>query len=133
MLTANYPFLGYQSYCQWNSNLVLKGGVTGYSSVTSGSESEMLNFLVNQGGPIAVAMNADILQSYTGGIISGCSETAVDHGVTIIGYGTSAAGNPYWIVKNSWGADWGEDGFFRILRGYGECGINTYAYSIDLY
>jgi len=64
-----------------------------------------------------------VYQSYTGGIISSADcGTETDHGVLIVGYGKG-----YWIVKNSWGADWGLDGFVHIAdkTGEGVCGINT--------
>ncbi|VDM74705.1 unnamed protein product [Strongylus vulgaris] len=47
------------------------------------------------------------------------------HAIKIIGWGVEK-GTPYWIVANSWNTDWGEDGYFRILRGRNECGIEQY-------
>merc|ERR1719319_1351889 len=44
------------------------------------------------------------------------------HAVKIVGYGTVGK-HQYWLVANSWNTDWGEDGFFRILRGHNECGL----------
>lgn len=79
-------------------------------------------------GPISIQIEADqaSFQYYTGGIISTGCGTATDHGVLIVGYG-SENGQDYWIVKNSWGANWGENGFVRIadVAGAGVCGINT--------
>ena len=70
-----------------------------------------------------------MLQFYSKGILnplkSLCKPTKIDHGVLIVGYGIEND-KKYWIVKNSWGNKWGEKGYFRILRGEGTCGINTY-------
>lgn len=81
-------------------------------------------------GPVAVSIEADTktFQFYKGGILdsSNCG-TELDHGVLAVGYGEED-GKKYWIVKNSWGADWGESGYIRIGRSdsddsEGVCGI----------
>ena len=71
------------------------------------------------------------MQTYSGGIIDKtsreCPSSGINHVATLVGYGSdSATGKDYWIVKNSWGKSWGENGYFRIKRGSGTCGINTY-------
>lgn len=72
-----------------------------------------------------------MMQTYKSGIITSADcGSNVDHAVTIVGYGAN-----YYIVKNSWGADWGEEGYVRIgtADGVGVCGINTkVAYPIVL-
>ncbi|CAH8493569.1 unnamed protein product [Dicrocoelium dendriticum] len=85
-------------------------------------------------GPISVGINANFLQFYLGGVSHPphilCSKEGLDHAVLIVGYGfTSFWHSPYWIVKNSWGNTWGEDGYFRVYRGDGTCGINADATS----
>ena len=81
-------------------------------------------------GPVSIAIEADtqIFQSYSSGVITSEScGTNLDHGVLIVGYGTEND-IPYWLVKNSWGADWGEAGYVKIMRNdttdyAGICGI----------
>ena len=93
------------------------------------SNQEQLKEAVSQ-GPVSVAIQANnaIFQHYNGGIITDKScGTQLDHGVLVIGYGEDT-GQKYWLVKNSWGADWGEDGYVRIGRtdsdeDPGVCGI----------
>uniref|UniRef100_A0A7E4UZY2 Pept_C1 domain-containing protein n=1 Tax=Panagrellus redivivus TaxID=6233 RepID=A0A7E4UZY2_PANRE len=77
-------------------------------------------------GPVEVAFEVyeDFL-NYDGGIyVHQGGKLGGGHAVKLIGWGEDA-GIPYWIVANSWNTDWGEDGFFRILRGVDECGIES--------
>lgn len=77
-----------------------------------------------------VAIDSSLLQSYDTGIIQGedCT-TNLDHVVTLVGFGTEN-GEAYWNLKNSWGPDWGEKGFFRLSRNENTCGISQEVYYI---
>ena len=80
--------------------------------------------------PVSIAIEADTryFQSYSSGVLTSSScGTNLDHGVLIVGY-DEEDGQKYWIVKNSWGTTWGENGYVRILRSdstddAGICGI----------
>jgi len=75
-------------------------------------------------GPVAAGIDATVLETYTGGIITQTQPANIDHVIEIVGYGTDAAtGLDYWICRNSWGQYWGEDGWFRIVRGQDALGI----------
>jgi cathepsin F len=91
------------------------------------NETEMAAFL-QANGPLSIAMDAGILQSYSSGIINpgpgDCSKTSLDHAIVIVGFGVQGS-LPFWIVRNSWGTSWGEEGYFRIIRGKGACGLNA--------
>ncbi|MCB0369390.1 MAG: hypothetical protein KDD45_08045 [Bdellovibrionales bacterium] len=83
--------------------------------------------------PVSVAIQANQLsfQLYKKGVLSGACGTKLDHGVLAVGYGVEGD-KPFYKVKNSWGASWGESGYVRILRddehdGKGKCGIHMAA------
>jgi hypothetical protein len=76
-------------------------------------------------GAVTAILNADPTLFYPGGIFDNTACTpSMGHAVTLIGFGTDEASTTdYWVVKNSFGAAWGEGGFFRIVRGVNMCGI----------
>jgi cathepsin F len=112
-------------YCSNTNDIEVK--LTDWKAISS-NETEIAQQLVNI-GPLSVLMNAGPLQLYSKGVYnpgsaSACDPTDLDHAVLLVGYGTEN-GVDFWIVKNSWGSTWGEQGYFRIVRGQGACGINT--------
>merc|ERR1719420_2920027 len=77
-------------------------------------------------GPLAVAVVGGGIQAYKSGVLSGCQSTVVDHAVTMMGFGHDAqSGLKYWNIRNSWGKQWGEDGFFRLKRHYSKGPMST--------
>lgn len=97
--------------------------VGGFVDVPQGDESALLKAVTL--GPVSIAIEADrsAFQLYSGGVLdnTGCGKQ-LDHGVLLVGYGIDS-GKEYWKVKNSWGADWGEDGYIRMVRNKDMCGI----------
>ncbi|CAG9537696.1 unnamed protein product [Cercopithifilaria johnstoni] len=91
---------------------------------------------IAQRGPISVGIDAELLAYYKGGILhptrSRCPPSRINHGVLITGYDVEN-GRPYWIIKNSWGEQWGEDGYFRLMRGKDVCGVRDLASSAIIY
>lgn len=100
--------------------------IRGWVDVPVGDEEALLRAVATV-GPISVGVDARLWQFYLGGtfpaFLCSSSPASMDHGVAIVGYGSTEAGKPYWIVKNSWGAGWGEGGYMRLYRGANACGV----------
>merc|ERR1719443_1243164 len=67
-------------------------------------------------GPIACGIDANPLRDYTTGIAKGWS-LMTDHVISVVGWGTDPQEGQYWIVRNSWGEYWGENGYVRVKFG----------------
>ena len=129
---ADYPYKGRKFFhkgCEYDSSKG-KVAVSSFKDVTPNS-SEALKAAIAK-GPVSVAIEADkrAFQSYTSGILkasAGCG-TNLDHGVLAVGYGEEN-GTPFYKVKNSWGATWGDEGYIKleIVDGEGTCGIQMAA------
>ena len=123
MTDVDYPYEGYQDICKYDSSYDINTRVTGYTLLPDPADENDMKELLYQNGPLIVALSSEDLMWYTGGVIddSECS-TQLDIFVLLIGYGTDDG--DYWICQNHWGSSWGENGYFRIRRGKGTCGIN---------
>jgi C1A family cysteine protease len=124
---GDYPYQAQDGNC---TKCTPVAKIHSYVDVLQNNETALMGAVAQQ--PVSVAVEADGLdwQLYFGGIVTDSCGTNLDHGVLVVGYGTQETTQPqsYWKVKNSWGADWGEEGYIRLGRGsqfapHGECGI----------
>jgi len=123
----SYPYTAQDGQCQADGSG--KVAAASHTDVPPNDNGQLLSF-VSQ-GPVSIAIEADqgAFQGYQGGVLNSADcGTNLDHGVLIVGHGNDGQ-QDYWIVKNSWGAGWGESGFIRIadVAGAGICGINMAA------
>ena len=128
---ASYPYNATDGMCKFNASSV-GATVTGFVSIPSGNESSLLE-AVTRIGPVSVCIDAnqDSFMSYKAGVYDepSCGNTIfkLDHAVLVVGYGTQG-GKDYWLVKNSWGEDWGMNGYVMMARNKNnQCGIATVA------
>ena len=125
MLESDYPYTsgkaGVTGTCQSDSSkYVVK--TKGYTNVASGAKDEStMAAYVQSTGPLSICVDASSWSSYTGGILSTCGNS-VDHCVQAVGLDTKAS-TPYWIVRNSWGVTWGEQGYIYLEYGQNTCAV----------
>ncbi|CAI0443170.1 unnamed protein product [Linum tenue] len=128
---ADYPYTAADGSCKAGRPIGAASGggvmITGYEDVPRNDEEALLRAAANQ--PISVAIDAggDSFQFYHSGVYTGECGTRLNHAVTVVGYGESEDGMKYWLIKNSWGETWGEEGYMKMERDVadegGRCGI----------
>lgn len=131
-----YPYMGVDQTCEYSQVEPVYQIEGGAVNITSGDE-ESLKKAIYQHGPVSVAYDCeDDFMNYQSGVYTsqncGSTTSDVNHAVLAVGYGTEN-GKDYWLIKNSWSADWGMDGFFKIERGVNMCAIavcNSYPYDV---
>jgi len=125
-LESSYPYRAANGKCNFASAKAV-AKIKDFTYITKNkNETEMAEKMVTA-GPLSICVEADTWQSYTGGVITKNCGNDLDHCVMITGFrdemvkGTNV---PIWVVRNSWGADWGEsNGFIWIERGKNLCGV----------
>jgi len=121
----DYPYTAEDGTCTSDESkyLVSVDNITCQEDITD----DVTKALLIQYGPLAIAVDATSFQSYDSGILE-CESQGLDHGVLLIGWGAN-----YWIVKNSWGANWGENGFVRVSTDADKnCMIGAYVVTADI-
>lgn len=133
---ASYPYKsgtsGTTYSCNQKSITTIAANITGFTYATTPCyglcpSQDEATLLKNLGavGPSSICVDASSWSGYQGGIYSsGCSHayTALDHCVQLVGYNPGTT-TPYWIVRNSWGTSWGEDGYIYLKYGANTCGV----------
>nr|GLL30388.1 ervatamin-B-like [Ipomoea trifida] len=129
---SDYPYEGAQESCSAQNLGTPAATISGYQEVAP-TESALLAAVASQPVSVGITIGGSVFQHYGSGVFTGddgdCG-SGYHHAVTIIGYGTSDGGEDYWLVKNSWGTSWGENGYMKMARGIngdGVCSVNTRA------
>ncbi|KAL7738276.1 hypothetical protein ACLKA6_006607 [Drosophila palustris] len=125
---SSYPYKAVQQPCRFDKRYV-GATVRGIVRIHPNSEAALAVASATK-GPIAVAIYAGNLQFYHNGVFNNpsCNKPA-NHAVTVVGYGHDNRGGDFWLVKNSWGSDWGEHGYVRMSRNRNnQCGIASHAF-----
>ena len=130
---ARYPYKAVAGECASRRDGPSAVSTISGFGLVSQNETQIAAALVKH-GPLSIGIDAAWMQTYAGGVACPwiCNKRALDHGVLIVGYDGDGSfapvrlhKEPYWIIKNSWGENWGHQGFYHICKDKGSCGLNN--------
>jgi C1A family cysteine protease len=125
---SDYPYTAQDGTCNFQQNLV-KVQISSWKYATQNSDEATLQTNLVNWGPLSVCVDASSWQDYTGGVVMGSDCTNnIDHCVQLVGYDMTQSPS-FWIVRNSWGTDWGENGYIRLQYGQDTCAVADVATS----
>ncbi|AOT85582.1 v-cath [Cyclophragma undans nucleopolyhedrovirus] len=122
-LEQDYPYAAADRQCNMNPNKFMVA-VRNCSRYIVYNE-EKLKDVLRAAGPVPVAIDAADIVEYDRGVMRFCSNSGLNHAVLLVGYGVQDDGVPFWTFKNSWGDDWGEQGYFRVRQNVNACGMRN--------
>jgi len=123
----SYPYTSEQGYSGECSYSASQAAVQVTSTQTVSGETGLYQQTSSSsGGPVSVCVDASTWSSYTGGVMTSCGSD-IDHCVQLVGYSNYGNNGSYWIVRNQWGQDWGENGLIYIEIGQDLCAIGDAA------
>lgn len=114
VLASEYPYTGTDSACR--SGLTYRGSITRWAYLPGGETPSVseIKAAIYRFGPVSVGVAADsAFSNYRGGIFQGSGSTQLNHAVNIVGWGVEN-GQEFFIMRNSWGSSWGENGYMRV-------------------
>ncbi|KAM0943997.1 putative fruit bromelain [Dioscorea sansibarensis] len=124
---TNYPYRATQGSCNSQKEASIAAQINGFEDVPTNNEAALLNAVANQPVTVVIDAGGSAFQFYSSGVFTGNCGTELDHAVVAVGYGQDSDGTKYWLVKNSWGESWGENGYVKMERDVesdlGLCGI----------
>jgi len=121
----DYPYTAQDGSCHFKSNDIV-AKISSWKYATSDYDEKTLQQNLVSWGPLSVCVDAANWQDYQSGVMTWeeCAWINVlDHCVQLVGYQTKSKLGDYWIVRNSWGTDWGVDGYIWLSMGSDTCGI----------
>ena len=123
----NYPYQGMDGNCDQEKASNSAAKISDFKDVPSNNEEALRQAVATQPVSVAIDGSSRVFKYHSSGVFSGECGTNLNHAVTAVGYGTDDDGTPYWLIKNSWGTNWGENGYMKILRDIeapeGLCGL----------
>lgn len=126
---SSYPYEERNSTCRFDPANV-GGECMNYMEIMEGNEQALMQAVATV-GPVAAGIDGAQLSFMfykSGYYFEPKCDTEVNHAVVVVGYGKTEAGEEYWICKNSWDTDWGEEGYVRMARNKNNhCGITSLA------
>lgn len=126
----DYPYLGdFQECYDSNCTHVSNTDISGFTPIKSKSTEALMSAVAEQVVSVSIDASSEDFKNYESGVFTGECGTRLNHGLVAVGYGTNAeSGLDYWLLKNSWGTGWGDEGYVYLYRDGGEgvsgtCGV----------
>jgi len=113
-LDSDYPYVARDQSCR--TRVPRAAAIPGFVKLPENNYTALLAAVATM-GPVAINVAASSWSGYSSGVYT-CAqdETDINHVVQLVGYGTDSSLGDYWLVRNSWGPNWGENGYIRIQR-----------------